>query len=230
MMCRTQTYTSALRLLLISLLLLVVGPAFAQKHIAEAAKKDSTRLFRGIAVSVDVVGAAQMHLSSYGQYEGGVHVNLKDKFFVVFEGGLGKADADDPTTELRYKTSAPYGKVGVDFNLTKNKHDIYRVIGGVRYAFTSFKYDVEGPTVKDPKWGDETSFAFDGVKCSQHWMELVAGVDAKVAGPLRMGWTVRYRRRLVHSDGDFGIPWYVPGYGRSGMSRLGGTFNLTFEL
>ena len=162
MMCRTQTYTSALRLLLISLLLLVVGPAFAQKHIAEAAKKDSTRLFRGIAVSVDVVGAAQMHLSSYGQYEGGVHVNLKDKFFVVFEGGLGKADADDPTTELRYKTSAPYGKVGVDFNLTKNKHDIYRVIGGVRYAFTSFKYDVEGPTVKDPKWGDETSFAFDG--------------------------------------------------------------------
>lgn len=230
MMCRTQTYTSALRLLLISLLLLVVGPAFAQKHIAEAAKKDSTRLFRGIAVSVDAVGAAQMHLSSYGQYEGGLHVNLKDKLFVVFEGGLGKADADDPNSEMRYKTSGPYGKVGVDFNLTKNRHDIYRIIGGIRYAFTSFKYDVEGPVVTDPKWKDEKQFALEGIKCSQHWMELVAGVDAKIAGPLRLGWTVRYRRRLVHSDGDNGTPWYVPGYGRSGNSRLGGTFNITFEL
>ena len=176
-----------LRLLTISLAVLMTTAVMAQKRKAVAVEKDSTRLFKGIALSADLAGAVQKQVSSYGQYELGLHVNLRDKYFVVAEVGLGKADADDPNTELRYKTSAPYGKIGVDFNLTKNKHDIYRVIGGVRYAFTSFKYDVEGSTVKDPIWGDESEFGFTGVKCSQHWMELVAGVDAKVAGPLRMG-------------------------------------------
>ena len=211
-------------------MLIIATAVSAQKRKVVVEEKDSTRFFKGVAVSVDVVGAAQMLLSSYGQYEAALHVNLKDKWIPVVEIGLGKADADDPATNLTYKTSAPYAKVGVDFNLTKNKHDVYRVIGGVRYAFTSFKYDVSGPVVKDPIWKSEAPFTLDGVKCSQHWMELVAGVDAKVAGPLRMGWTVRYRRRLVHSDDQYGAPWYVPGYGRSGNSRLGGTFNITFEL
>ena len=202
----------------------------AQKQKTVVVEKDSTRLFNGVAVSADLAGAVQMQVSSYGQYELGLHVNLRDKYMVVVEAGVGKADADDPSSGLRYKTNAPYGRVGVDFNLTKNKHDIYRVLGGVRYGFTSFKYNVEGKPVTDPVWGDVVPYSLTDVSCSQHWLELLGGVDAKIWGPLRMGCTVRYRRRLMHDDGDYGEPWYVPGYGRAGNSRLGATFNITFEL
>ena len=69
-----------------------------------------------------------------------------------------------------------------------------------------------------------------GMKANYHWMEAVFGVDAKIAGPLRLGWSVRYRRRIAHDDGNIGKTWYVPGYGKQGGSRLGGTFNIIFEI
>lgn len=221
------------RLTAISLILLLTLPVFSQtgaKKGTQAAEKDTVALFRGVAVSADVVGLAQIAFSDYGQYEAALRVNLRDRYFPVIEIGLGKADADDVSTKLRYKTSAPYGKIGMDFNLMRNKHDAYRVYAGLRYAFTSYKFDVSSEGIKDPVWGDNVHYGAEGVKASYHWAEAVFGVDAKICGPLRLGWSVRYRRRLFHNDGDMGNTWYVPGYGKQGSTRLGGTFNVIFEL
>ena len=148
----------------------------------------------------------------------------------MFELGYGTADADNPTTNLRYKTSAPYWRVGADFNIAKNKHDAYRVYAGARYAMTYYKFDVSGNGLKDPIWGDDITYNVKGMKANYHWMEAVFGVDAKIAGPFRLGWSVRYRRRIAHNDGKIGNTWYVPGYGKQGRSRLGGTFNIIFEI
>lgn len=196
--------------------------------IAETA--DSIPLFRGVAVSVDLVGPAEMMFGDYGQYEAAARINLKDKYFPVVELGWGKANAEDVATQLTYKTKAPYVRAGMDFNLMKNKHDIYRLLGGMRYAYTSFKYDVNSPNIVDPVWKDNVEYNAEGVKCNYHWLEFSFGVDAKIWGPVRMGWTVRYRKKLYSKAGDFGTPWYVPGFGKSGSTRLGGTFNVTFEL
>ncbi len=225
--------SSISRLTVISLFVLCSAFAAAQQPArarSVATEKDTVAFFRGVAVSVDAVGAAQLAFSDYGQYEGALRINLRDKYFPVIELGWGKADASDISTKLTYKTSAPYGKVGIDFNLMRNKHDAYRVYAGLRYAFTSYKFDVEGTGIKDPVWGDDVAYSAKGVKCSYHWAECVFGVDAKIFGPLRLGWSVRYRRRLVHNDGTLGNTWYVPGYGKQGSSRLGGTFNIIFEI
>ena len=45
-----------------------------------------------------------------------------------------------------------------------------------------------------------------------------------------MGWSLRYNRRFFHDDCDYGNTWYVPGFGKQGGSRFGGTFNVSFEL
>ena len=221
------------RALSISVLLLMLLNAHAQggskkNIIAETA--DSIPLFRGVAVSVDLVGPSEMMFGDYGQYEAAARINLKDKYFPVVELGWGKANAEDVATQLTYKTNAPYVRAGMDFNLMKNKHDIYRLLGGVRYAYTSFKYDVNSPNIVDPVWKDNVEYNAEGVKCNYHWLEFSFGVDAKIWGPVRMGWTVRYRKKLYSKAGDFGTPWYVPGFGKSGSTRLGGTFNVTFEL
>lgn len=213
------------------LLMLPSGPAMAQgRKKVLAAKADTVAFFRGVAVSGDLVGLAQMAFGSYGQYEAALRINLKDKYFPVFEVGYGKADADDVTTNMRYKTSAPYGRVGLDFNLAKDKHDVYRLYGGFRYALTYYKFSVNGTGVKDPVWGEEVPFSAQDVKANYHWLEGVFGVDAKIFGPLRLGWSLRYRRRLMHDDGTVGKTWYVPGFGKQGGTRLGGTFNVIFEL
>lgn len=89
-------------------MLLLASTANAQEKNVE--KKDSVPLLRGFAVSVDLVGPAQMFLGDYGQYEAALRINLRDKYFPVFELGLGKADHDNDVTKISYKTSAPYAK------------------------------------------------------------------------------------------------------------------------
>lgn len=204
------------------------SPQGNRKGTAQAA--DSIPLLRGVAVSADLIGLAENMLGSHGQYEGQLRLNLRDKYFPVVEIGYGQADTNEPTTRLTYKTSAPYARIGVDFNVARNKHDDYRLYLGARYAMTYYKFDVKAEGFRDPVWGDDASFDIKGVKANWHWMEAVFGVDAKIAGPLRLGWSLRYRRRITGDKGTMGNTWYIPGFGKQGNSKFGGTFNITFEI
>ena len=234
-MTQKRISSSISRAALISIVLLYMMPAmvFAQKKPIDKTpteKADTIALFRNIAVSADVVGLAQLAFSDYGQYEAAMRLNLRDKYFPVVEIGYGKANAEDVATKLSYKTSAPYGRIGLDFNIAKNKHDDYRIYGGFRYALTYYKFDILGHDLTDPVWGDKVDFEAHDVKANYHWIEGVFGVDAKIAGPLRLGWSFRYRRHLFGNNGTMGNTWYVPGYGKQGGTRMGGSFNVTFEL
>lgn len=223
-----SSYTLALAS---SLALLTSSPVHAQSSQKKMVEQpDTIPLFRGLAVSIDAFGLGQTLLSDYGQYEAALRINLKDKYFPIVELGLGTADAKDEGTNLHYKTNAPYGRIGMDWNLMKNKHDSNRLYGGFRYGFTAYKYDLSGPDMTDPVWGGTAPYGADGVSCSYHWLEGVFGIDVKIWGPIRMGWSVRYKRRIAHNDGDLGNAWYVPGFGKQGSSRFGGTFNITYEL
>ncbi len=216
----------------ISLFLLLTSVAVsAQQSRRFAPQEDTIPTFRGLQVMVDLVGPIQKAVSDYGQYEAGLKVNIKDKYFPVIEVGYGIADhAPDAVTNISYKTKAPYGRIGIDFNVLKNKHDIYRFYVGLRYAFTSYKFDVGNSALRDPLWQDDAGFYVEGVKANLHWGELVAGVDATIWGPVHLGWSVRYKRRLAHNDGDVGNTWYVPGYGKTGTTRFGATFHVIFEF
>lgn len=201
-----------------------------QKQLSIVETTDSVPLLNGIAVSADIAGIIQYAVSDYGQFEGAVRVNLRDTYFPIMEIGLGKASHDDAVTLIHYTSTAPYFRLGVDYNLMSDKHDVYRLYGGIRYATTYFKYDISHPGLKDPYWDDEVPYGAEGVKCNYHWAEIVGGVDAQIVGPLRMGWSVRYRKRLSHSDGSLGNVWYVPGFGKAGSSRLGITFNVSLSI
>ena len=214
-MVRKSIYLSVL-LILNALLLLFPTTAKAQRRPSvPKVKEDTIPFFR---------------LASYCQYEALLRVNIKDRYFPIIEAGIGQADKTDETTGTNFKTSAPYGRVGCDFNMLKNKHDDYRFLVGGRVGYTSFKYDVLSPGLADPIWGTQSSYGALGNKGSQLWAELVGSVDAKILGPIRMGWSVRYKLRVAHKMGEIGEAWYVPGYGRGGSSQLGATFNVLFEL
>ena len=215
----------------ISLLLLLGAQGASAQLKFFSLQKDSIPLFRGFAVSFDLAGPAMMQLSDQGQYEGALRVNLHDEWFPILEAGYGKANhEDDPVTGIRYQTSAPYFRIGIDKNLLKQKHGPNRFYAGLRYGFTSYKVDMSRDNFPDPVWQWDTGFGVRDEKCSYHWLEVALGVDAKIFGPLHLGWSVRYKRRIAHNDGILGRTWYVPGYGIYGDSRLGGTFNVIIDI
>ena len=230
----TSTFISRLAISVVMLLLVLAIPANAQKRNAatkkNVAERDTVALFRGFSVSVDAVGPVMMAVSDYGQYEANLRVNLKDKYFPVFELGIGDANHhDDAVTGISVKTRAPYGRVGCDFNVLRDKHGDYRAYVGFRYAYSSFDFKLSHPGVEDPIWGGVAEYGTDET-CSSHWIEGVFAVDAKVLGPLRLGWSVRYRRRIVAPDCSVGDVWYIPGFGRSKKTCIGGTFNIALEI
>lgn len=229
-MTRLQSMSSYISALLISLsLLLAATSANAQKIVIQS-EPDTVPLFRGIAVGADLFGAIQRQVSDYGQYEANLRVNLRDKYFPVLELGIGDADhQDDAVTGISVKTRAPYGRIGCDFNVLRDKHGDYRAYVGFRYAYSSFDFKLSHPGVEDPIWGGVAEYGTDET-CNSHWLEGVFAVDAKVLGPLRLGWSVRYRRRIVAPDCSVGDVWYIPGFGRSKKTCIGGTFNIAFEI
>lgn len=229
-MTRRPFISTSIRRLAISLLLLLTASASQAQVKFFTMEKDSIPLFRGFSVSFDLVGAGMLALSDYGQYEGALRINLHDEWFPIVELGIGKAKHDDEVTRLYYSTSAPYFRVGVDKNLLKNKHGVNRLYGGVRYAFTSYNVDISRPDFPDPVWQWDTGYGMQDVSCYYHWLEAVIGIDAKIFGPLHLGWSVRYKRRIAHSKQDFGETWYVPGFGISDDTRLGGTFNVIIDI
>ena len=231
-MTQRQSISIFISTLTFSLLLLTLGttPAAAQSKLFRL-EKDSIPFFRGFAVSVDLVGPAMMMLSDHGEYEGALRINLHDQWFPIVELGLGRANHEnDEVTGLTYKTTAPYFRVGMDWNIIKKKHGPNRLYAGFRYAFTSYKVDIIRDNLPDPIWLSRTQFGVRDMGCSMHWLEAVFGIDAKIFGPLHLGWSVRYKRRLVHNDGEVGNTWYVPGFGINDKDNLAANFNVIIDI
>ena len=230
-MIKVPFISTCIRRLAISLLLLIVTTGASAQFKFFSLQKDSIPTFRGFAVSFDLVGLAMMELSDHGEYEGAFRMNIHDEWFPIVEVGYGKANHEcDEVTRLSYRTKAPYFRIGIDKNLLKKKHGPNRLYGGLRYCFTSYNVDLEREAFPDPVWQWNTGFGAADVACNYHWIEAVLGVDAKIFGPLHLGWSVRYKRRIAHNDGIIGKTWYVPGFGIYGDTRLGGTFNVIVDI
>ncbi len=215
----------------ISVVLLLVGTVGVSAQRFLKLEKDTIPLFRGFAVSFDLAGFAEMQLSSHGQYEGALRLNIHDQYFPIVELGIGRANHErDEVTEISYKTTAPYFRIGADVNIMKNKHTGNRVFVGLRYGFTSYKVDISRPGLKDPIWNWDTTFEVRDMSCRQTWGDIVFGLDGKLFGPVHLGWSGRYRIRFSHREGEIGKTWYVPGFGLQDTSVLAYTFYVSIDI
>lgn len=194
-----------------------------------AAQKD-VPFFAGISVSGDVAGAVMAAFTPYGQYEAAARLNLRGRFFPIVELGIGVSDHTNETTNIHYKVHSPYYRIGMDYNVLKNLRSGNRIFVGARYAFSTFKYDVNAPDIYDPVYDTTFPFHYDGLKGTNHWAEVLFGLEARVWGILHLGWSIRYRLRLYNKQSVVGSPWYVPGYGKNDTHALGGTFNVIFDI
>ena len=170
-------------------------------------------------------------------------VDLKHRFFPTVEVGYEQTDAWNDNG-IHYKSGAPYFRIGMDYNaLYKKKHGQMLLVG-LRYGFSSFSYDIESMSVSDPIyggsignpnliddiWGGSISYRHSGMTGSMQWLELGVGIRAHIWKPLYMGWGLRFRFRLSASTGQYGDPWYVPGFGTYKSNTLGVQYSIIYKL
>ena len=201
-------------------------------------------LFNGISVGLDLWSLGNGLLGGNGTGSAViVDVNLKHRYFPVIE--LGYAASDKWSDNgIHCQTQAPYFRLGMDYNVFYGKKHGHMLFVGVRYAVSSFNYDVNSPSISDPIysegldnphlpddiWGGSVPYHHNDMKSTQHWGELNLGLRTRVWGNLYMGWSVRYRIRLKDTHSPYGSPWYVPGFGRYDSSNLGVIYAITYKL
>ena len=187
-------------------------------------------LLAGAAVSVDICGLAMKGVGAkFANMEAAARINFKEKYFPLFEIGLGDCTREGQENNNLFSTTAPYFRIGMDYNFNK-KLNGNRFFGGLRYGFSAFKYDFSNPDFTDEVWQQPIPFNIKDHKARAQWAEVVIGVETKLWSIVRLGYNVRYRLRLSQSGNEWGDPWYVPGFGRNGGTTWGGTVNLTFDV
>ena len=201
------------------------------KHAHRHKRQKKVRPF-GIAVGADFVGVGMKVAGcDWSQMEVLARINIKDKYFPIFEMGLGEADHEGRETDNRFKTRAPYFRIGADYNFTK-KHNGNRLFLGLRYGFSAYNYDFTSASpLTDPVWGDSHPINFTGLDGRSHWAEVMFGLETRLWSIVRMGWDIRLKFRLHDNVSSIGDPWYIPGYGKTDSSTTwGGTFKLLFDI
>lgn len=200
-------------------------------------------LFNGLEVGVDLWGPGSALLGSDNlSAEVQTTLNMKNRFFPTVEIGYGKSDSWSDEG-IHYKTGAPYFRLGMDYNVFYKKKYLHKLLVGVRYGISNFKYDVTSlniedpiygesfnPNIEDDIWGGTVLFNHSGMKGVMQWFELCGSIRAHIWHDLYMGWSIRYRFRLSSSSGLYGAPSYVPGFGTYGSHTIGIIYTITYRL
>ena len=200
-------------------------------------------LFNGIEIGIDLWGIGNKVFGGHGiSSEVAVDVNLKQRYFPIVE--LGYRSSDEWSDNgIHYKSNAPYFRIGMDYNaLYKKKHG-HMMLVGLRYGFSSFKYDIHSlgmddpvyggewnPNIVDDVWGSSLPFHHQGMKCNMQWAEFCVGVRAHIHKALYMGWALRFKFKVSASPDQYGDPWQVPGYGKYGNNVMGVSYTVTYKL
>lgn len=201
------------------------------KWTADMEENPKLPFFQGFTMSVDALSAGMRLFNDYGTFEAALRLSLKNTYLPIVEIGVANCDHTDYSTHIKYNTSAPFFRLGIDYNLLKNKHQNNRMFAGLRYGFSTYFYDISGPDQVDNVWGGSAPFSLSNISCTSHWLEVVLGCQVKIVGVFHLGWSVRLKYHLKSSSNIYSKPYYIPGYGTTQQGNTwGGSFNFIFDL
>lgn len=126
--------------LLTSNMLLFCTPLAAQEKKIITEEEKEVPFYQGTTIGVDIYGlGSKVFGGDITSTEISVEVNLKNRFVPAAEIGYGTTDTTDDGTNIHYKASAPYFRVGMNYNFFFKKPYLPGFLyGGIRYGFTSF--------------------------------------------------------------------------------------------
>lgn len=216
------------------LLCFVAGVSFAQQKGPTLSQKQSKLTYNGWSAHADIASPLMGLALNKGVLTGeaAVDVNLSNRFFPIIELGYGAVNTE-VTNGSTYSATAPFARLGMNFNLVKTKdkegnakpHRNYAYLG-LRYGMSLVDYELANVPITRGYWDENQLLSWNGKNAYAGWGEVLAGVRVDMANGFTIGWSVRMKLFLHTSLDEKQTLWYVPGYGNSS----GNTFTLNYTL
>lgn len=171
-----------------------------------------------IRTGVDLSRFALPFINNYGLsgLELSIDTEIKYNFFPTVEAGFNRVK--DYTELHEYDLYGNYFRVGLNYSVTKYQHRLDRNIFfiGARYGYSGFSHQANRISITN-QWGIyDTSFPTTNLNA--HWFEGVIGLRGEVFKNLFLGFTIRVKSMITHSDYKNYTPYWVPGYGEATKS------------
>lgn len=186
-------------------------------------------------IQVDAASIVRSTLMGNETYsaEAGLQLDLSHKYFPVLE--IGYAGANKTSLEnVQFKTNGMFGRVGIDFNLSKQKKESKPtsnlIFMGLRLGITNASYDINNVIITDNYWGGTTQIPYSNIKGLQAWYEITFGLKVEVAKNIFMGWAVRNKHLITQSKEGEISPWYIPGYGKKASSNWAISYTIGYKF
>ncbi|MCX6171695.1 MAG: DUF6048 family protein [Flavobacterium sp.] len=197
-------------------------------------KKDSIPIKKeryGLRVGVDLFKLSRsFYETDYRGLELVGDYRLTRRHFLAVEIGNENKTVDED--QLNFTTKGTYLKVGFDYNTYENWLNMENIISvGLRYGVSSFSQTLNNYTVYNPNpYFGETPLIvsgdnYDGL--TAQWVEVVAGIKAKVFNNVFVGFSFRLNRMLSQKRPDSFDNLYIPGFNRTYNGDYGVGFNYT---
>lgn len=187
--------------------------------------------FAAVSVGVNMFdGMARLVGQQYGI--GGVwaELSIHNWFKPMVEFGLGSADYTPKNESYRYVSpTAPYFKLGLNYNFLYNSTPDYSVYVGLRYGLSSFSYRVDDVTNREGYWNESVSLTVPSQKALAGYFEFLFGLRVQMWRNFSLGWEVKGHSVLHQGKHSMGDPWYIPGYGTK-SSIFSGAISLSYTL
>ena len=185
----------------------------------------------GVRVGIDLYKLTRaLYDKDYKGIELVADYRLTKKYFLAAELGNENKTTDDD--RVNFTTKGSYIKAGFDYNAYENWLDMENIISiGMRYGFSTFNQQLNSYRIynANPYFGEvpviPSGKKFDGLSAS--WIEVVAGVKAKVFDNVFMGFSLRLNRLVTNKEPENFSNLYIPGFNRTYDGDFGVGFNYT---
>ncbi len=155
---------------------------------------------------------------------------LTKKYFLAAE--IGNENKTTNDARLNFTTKGTFLKVGFDYNGYENWGNMENIISvGLRYGASTFSQELNSYKIYNTNhyFGEipinTTPQKFNGLTAS--WIEVVAGIKAKVINNVYVGFSLRLNRFISNNKPTNFDNLYIPGFNRTYDGSFGVGFNYT---
>lgn len=212
--------------------LLPEPPKKVTKVLPVEKKKDSIppKTYRyGLRVGVDLFKLTRaFYDSNYKGVEFTGDYRITKKYYLAAE--IGNENKTTEDVRLSSTAKGTYIKAGFDYNAYENWLDMENIISiGMRYGASTFSQQLNSYKIYNPNpyWGEVPVISagdkFNGLTAS--WLEVVAGVKAKVINNVFVGFGLQMKMLISNKQPDNFENLYIPGFNRTYNGNFGVGFN-----
>jgi hypothetical protein len=162
-------------------------------------------------------------------WEVNMDAEINYRFFPTLEAGTSKINYQQ--TEIDYESKGNYMRIGFNYNMLnyKQRFDRNLFFIGARIGFTGYSQQIDKVSLSND-WGNiETSFPLTDL--TAQWFEGVIGIKGELVKNLYMGYTIRVKQMLNHTEYNDITPYWVPGYGKGNQVRnLGMSYSIFYAF